>query len=280
MIIVEPQATGTSAFHFLTLPAEIRNMIYMQIFGGLPEKVQVYATQRKRHVRSWTGPKGKPSKVHELNILATCRSIHHEAASMFYESVQFELESSSLHSFLSALPVHLEYIHKVTMDMGGTEGARRALRLLSKVKHLELLHVVFHRHNRPTHVNAEHLSDILCQLLEDLQEKINDREAVCRKITFDCRARWWDPTSVDLITRDEFKRVVFTYLHDVPEADRSQIHASPTVVDEHPARRETGRPKRAAVTKIISHTEYDWSSRFSQVDNPRRGQAVHDARST
>jgi len=219
-------------------------MVYAYVFGGPPEKVTIFFTPKRKGVRSWT-PLARREDLPDLNILATCRMIHEEAAPLFYGSTQFELHSSHLSTFLSTLTIQMKYIRKVKIQVAGWESTRRALRLLANVKHLESLHLEEHYHR---YMHARWLASLVEQFVKILQNKINDREAVCRKITI---GRAFEPNAV---THDDFKQEVFRYLKDQPQIE-DFFRRAPTSGDA-PERRDTGRPKRSVVTKkAISYVE-------------------------
>jgi len=120
--------------------------------------------------------------------------------------------------------------------------------LLSAVKELDVLRIDSTYYLRSGRYYAYRLKP----LLQALQEKINDREAVCRKIVF--AVSRLETEAVASATFAELRNEAFRYLKDrmEPELDDETIApASGPVV-----RRDTGRPKRAVV-KTVSYAEDD-----------------------
>lgn len=125
--------------------------------------------------------------------------------------------------------------------------------LLSAVKELEALRINDTYYWR----GGAYYAYMLKPLLQALQEKINDREAVCHKVSFADNGRLTvDPTPP--VRFEQFRIAVYRYLRDRSEPELvddddavTSVSGPATVV-----RRDTGRPKRAAV-KAISYAEGD-----------------------
>jgi len=231
----------------MDLPAELRNMIYAEVFGQAYEiHVRMRSSGPFATCRDTRGHY-IPTPLPKLNILATCRSIHDEASSMFYGSVRFHLTSAHLTRFLTSISMHAKYIRSVSLS-DCSNGTRKAMVLLSAVKELDVLRIDSTYYLRSGRYYAYRLKP----LLQALQEKINDREAVCRKIVF--AVSRLETEAVASATFAELRNEAFRYLKDrmEPELDDETIApASGPVV-----RRDTGRPKRAVV-KTVSYAEDD-----------------------
>ncbi|GAB7337174.1 hypothetical protein MBLNU457_g2562t1 [Dothideomycetes sp. NU457] len=248
VVLLEPKAAATVPFRFLDLPAELRNMIYAEVFGQAYE-IHVQKTPTQTYVFYYDSEGHRLQTPRPaLEILATCKSIHDEASSMFYGSVRFHLTSTHLTRFLISIPMHTKYIRSVDLS-GCSNSTRRAMSLLSGVKELDVLRIGDSYSWR----GGAYYAYLLKPLLRSLQEKLNDREAVCHKILFVGDSRLTADTA-GLARFDVFRDEAFTFLKDRPEPelvdDDDAVSSGPAV------RRDTGRPKRSAV-KAISYAEED-----------------------
>ncbi|GAB7342715.1 hypothetical protein MBLNU457_g0864t2 [Dothideomycetes sp. NU457] len=158
----------------------------------------------------------------------------------FYGNPTFEFCADDLYHFLSRLPLHTKYIRKVAIaqraDRQPALGSlKKGLRLLTGVKHLEHLQIDTWNFRASS---TEWWALLLKEFLSTMQDKINDRGALCQKIRF---LKDFRGTPDDEIEVGDFLEAASLYLKDRPEV---------------PVRRDTGRPKRAAITKkAISYAE-------------------------
>jgi hypothetical protein len=82
---------------FLTLPAEVRLLIYAHVFAGA-----VLRPRYQLRLRSASPP---PPAIKTTAILATCHLCQVEALPVFFRTCQFKLTSSvDKHAFLSSVP--------------------------------------------------------------------------------------------------------------------------------------------------------------------------------
>lgn len=248
-------------FRFLDLPPELRNMIYGYTFNGYgsngPSKIDIHATSEKTELFGWYDTCFEGSKpTMRLGLLTTCRKIHKETASLFYGSQTFQIRTNQLYHFLSRLPLHIKYIRKVeisqpySLSQPPMGKLKKGLRLLTGMEHLEHLQIdTWNLGARST----EWYALLLKEFLSTMQEKVNDREALCRKITF---AKDYKGTLDDKLNFGDFLEAAFLYLKDKPELGVPED----TEPEGHliPARRDTGRPRRSVVaSKVISYAEDD-----------------------
>ena len=148
----------------------------------------------------------------------------------------------------------MKYIRKVTIEFKG-RSLKPALLLLTRVKHLEVLRV---EDRTSSNYPASYFATVFKQFLSNLQEKVNDREAVCQKVAFVNRPtyRYWGSQEDRGFTHDQFKQEVFRYLIDEPEPQPEETFTPASDTEEVLVRRDTGRPKRSVITKkAISYAE-------------------------
>lgn len=183
-----------------------------------------------------------------IGLLATCRQVHKETAPLLYGSTRFAFREPTLfHDFLSRLPSYTKYVRKVLIIQPEWASAKKGLRLLTGVKHLECLRILTIITPSP-----EWYAKFLEEFLSTMQEKVNDREALCETITL---GRAWTEDPGEGFKYADFRRAVFKYLKDKPELGAFKGAGSQGNLVSV---RDTGSPKRDAVTKkAISYAEDD-----------------------
>lgn len=275
-------------FRILDLPPEIRNQIYSLVLVGGATDVTLTGIResslRPKWSRKWRENDRDRSELvtqPSLNILSTCRQVYNEASPVIYGSVTFGFSSSStLLAFLTNAPVI--HLRRVKVDKLVRSNFRAAGKLLGAAAQLEMLHVKLYSWHHPSPYygltgprTMVHffLKPFFSELYRAGMEKekavgvirLDDLEGQCWKSAHTpgrknddcvCDTRRGEYENYMQLLRD----FALECLEKEPkpkgkedEDDYSYLTATPTAV----ARRDTGRPKRSAVTdKDISYVEH------------------------
>ena len=269
-------------FPFLRLPAEIRNMVYSYLFQGSVSTASIRVGNRARLSARWLDAEDKVvSEKPSTNILALCRTISQEVASVFYGSIVFSFSGmSDLRTFLVGVGSCARLIRHVKVIYYSNYNARPAMDLLTQAVELRSLHLAQHQPYdhvfRPNSNNMMYnLTLSLKPLFEVLHNNRNDREAVvsilhieaniaeCAKGASGCAECGKAKEHKDKIMA-QLRDRVFRYLSDRRSNEMEETAGNGNREEEDdysylipqpaPARRETGRPRRRA-TLVTSYAE-------------------------
>lgn len=179
VLVLEPDQTPTTSVSFLSLPPEVRNLIYSALLvqsDGDPCEVR---GNQLKHIRC-VGLDG----LSPFGLFRANRQVYQEAATVYYGWNQFNFtDTTTLAHFLSRIGSSAKYLRRVAVDGITKSSAFKAGRLLAAAKNLELLRLSPSGHGsylagRTSNTDTHYIVSAFLPVFEGLQKIANDREKV------------------------------------------------------------------------------------------------------